>query len=97
VQITTSWPGGYQALATVHNTGARLNPWLVTWTLPAGATVTAGWNAAVTQAGQQVSAAAPSWNPSLATGDSVSIGFNVSGSSNPPPGDVRLGGTACQG
>ncbi|MBN1170603.1 MAG: cellulose binding domain-containing protein, partial [Micromonosporaceae bacterium] len=46
-----SWPDGYQALLTVRNdSSTRVHPWQVTWTVPAGVTVT-GWNGTFTQEG----------------------------------------------
>ncbi|MGC9664964.1 cellulase family glycosylhydrolase [Planosporangium sp. 12N6] len=96
VKIDNSWQGGYQATVTVKNTGTgTVNPWRVTWTVPAGVTLGSGWNATVTQSGTTITAAAPSWSPSLAAGASVSIGFTANGPSSPPPSAVALNGTAC--
>ena len=93
-----AWPGGYQAAVTVRNDGAApVTPWTVTWTVPSGVTVTAGWNAVVTQSGSTVTAAAPLWLQSraLAPGASVMIGVNASGASSPGPRGVALNGATC--
>ncbi len=95
VTIDNSWDGGFQATVTVKNTGtSAVNPWTVTWTMPTGATLGSGWNATVTQSGSTVTAAAPTWSPSLAAGASTSIGFTATGSNGTPSG-VALNGTAC--
>jgi endoglucanase len=96
VRIDNSWQGGFQATVTVRNTGtAAVNPWTARWTVPTGATLQSGWNATVTQSGTTVTAAAPSWSPSLAAGGSVSIGFTANGPSTPAPSAVTLNGSAC--
>jgi endoglucanase len=96
VKIDNAWQGGFQATVTVRNTGsASVSPWQATWTVPAGVTLASGWNATVTQSGTTITAAAPSWSPSLAVGGSVSVGFTANGPSGPPPSGVALNGTAC--
>ena len=97
VSTGTPWSGGYQGSVTVLNNGAALNPWKVTFALPAGTTLVNGWNATVTQSGTTVTAAAPSWNTALGTGKEVSVGFVANGSATPPPSNVQLNGIACSG
>ncbi|SCG71042.1 cellulase family glycosylhydrolase [Micromonospora coxensis] len=90
-----AWQGGFQGELTVKNTGtAAVNPWSVTWSWPSGVTLASGWNATVTQSGTTVTAAAPTWSPSLAAGASVTIGFTANGAAS-APGSVKLGGVAC--
>jgi len=91
----SSWQGGFQGSLTVKNmTATSINPWNVTWTWPSGVTLGSGWNATVTQSGTSVTAAAPSWAPSLAAGASVTIGFTANGSAS-APASVKLGSSAC--
>ena len=43
--ISNAWNTGYQAAITAKNTGtASVNPWTVSFTLPAGVTIGNGWN-----------------------------------------------------
>ncbi|MFD0596331.1 cellulose binding domain-containing protein [Catellatospora coxensis] len=78
------------------NTGtSAVNPWTVTWTVPSGVALTNGWNATVTQSGTTFTAAAPSWNTSLAPNATAVIGFTATGPSSPAPSNVRLNGAAC--
>ncbi|MGB2572053.1 cellulase family glycosylhydrolase [Micromonospora citrea] len=94
-QQVNAWQGGFQGELTVKNTGtAAVNPWSVTWSWPSGVTLASGWNATVTQSGTTVTAAGPTWSPSLAAGASVTIGFTANGAAS-APGSVKLGGVAC--
>ncbi len=96
VKIDNSWQGGYQAAVTVKNTGSSAaNPFSITWTVPSGVTLSSGWNATVTQSGTTITAAGPTWAPSLAAGASVTIGYTANGPSSPAPSAVKLNGTAC--
>ena len=96
VKLDNSWQGGFQATVTVKNTGSSvLNPWAATWTMPSGATIGSGWNATLTQSGQVVTAAAPTWSPTLAAGASVSIGFTATGGSSTTLTGVALNGSTC--
>ncbi|MBT8227232.1 MAG: cellulase family glycosylhydrolase [Dactylosporangium sp.] len=96
VEVDNSWDDGFQATVTATNTGtAAVNPWTVTWTLPADATLGSGWNATVSQSGSTVTATAPTWSPSLAAGASISIGFTVTGGTSTTISDIALNGAAC--
>lgn len=90
-----TWSGGYLGTVTVLNKGAALQPWTVTFTVPAGLTLYSGWNADVKLSGTTATATAPAWNRSLAGGGEVSVGFVAAGPSDPPPSDVRLNGVSC--
>lgn len=95
VAITNTWTGGFQAEVTMKNTGTTtVNPWTLTWYMP-GATLNSGWNATVTQAGDIVTAKAPSWNLALSPGETWKVGFTANGSSSPPPSAMAVNGTAC--
>lgn len=92
-----SWPDGYQALLTVRNdSSTRVRPWRVTWTVPAGVTVT-GWNGTFTQQGTRVTVVAPAWSEGLAPGESVGIGHKATGIAQPAPTTVELNGARCAG
>ncbi|MFI7546796.1 cellulose binding domain-containing protein [Actinoplanes sp. NPDC049599] len=63
-----------------------------------GQRVNQGWSATWTQSGTRVTAASASWNGSLGTGASTSIGFAGAWSStNPVPASFSLNGAACTG
>ncbi len=81
---------------TVKNTAtAALKNWALGWRVPTGTQITGGWNATVTQTGQQATAKAPAWAPDLAGGASVSIGIQATGASTGAPSGFAVGATAC--
>ncbi|MBC6456389.1 fibronectin type III domain-containing protein [Actinomadura sp. HBU206391] len=78
--VQTQWPTGYvvQPL-TITNTGTSTRTgWAVTFTLPAGHTLTGSWNGAVTVSGQTVIIRNAGHNGTLAPGASTSVGFQAS-------------------
>ncbi|GEA79659.1 hypothetical protein CUD01_01030 [Cellulomonas uda] len=96
--VPSQWNGGFTANVKVTNLGDAVSSWLLTWTFPAGQTVTQAWNTSLTQSGATVSARNASYNGSLGTGASAEIGFNgTSGAANPSPTTFALNGTTCTG
>ncbi|NUT24216.1 MAG: beta-1 4-xylanase [Hamadaea sp.] len=80
----TQWPGGYVIQpVTVTNTGsAQISSWTVTFTLPAGQTITGSWNAVLTVSGQTVTAKNANYNGTLGPNASTSFGFQVARSTS---------------
>ncbi|MER7361347.1 glucuronyl esterase domain-containing protein [Nonomuraea wenchangensis] len=78
--VQTQWATGYviQPL-TVTNTGSSaMTGWTVTFTLPAGHTLTGSWNGAVTIAGQTVTVRNAAHNGALAPGAATAtFGFQA--------------------
>src|SRR6185503_17402646 len=94
-KLDNSWQGGFQGALTVTNTAtSAANPWKVVFTLPAGATISNGWNGTFTQTGSTVTVTAPSHSPSLGAGAAVSLGFTANGTAGPPSA-VTLNAAAC--
>ncbi|MFI6762970.1 glycoside hydrolase family 6 protein [Micromonospora sp. NPDC050417] len=93
------WPGGFTASLTIRNVGDPLNGWTLGFAFPnSSQRVQQGWSATWSQSGSQVTAQSMSWNGSLATGASTSIGFNGAWSgSNPSPTSFTINGTVCNG
>jgi lysophospholipase L1-like esterase len=97
-RVTSQWQGGFGATVGVTNVGDPVTGWRLTWTFPAGQTVTQLWNGTVTQSGAQVTVVNASWNGGVGTGGTVSVGFNGSWTGgNPAPTDFALNGVACTG
>lgn len=96
--VVSQWPGGFQAGVGVTNlTDQTLTGWRVSWTLPAGETVTALWGAASwSQSAGTVTVTGPTWAP-LGPGGTVTVGFvgSRSGSPQPLPVAVTLNGQSC--
>ncbi|MDG4756321.1 glycoside hydrolase family 6 protein [Micromonospora sp. WMMD710] len=96
---SNDWPGGFTASITIKNLGDPINGWTLGWTFPnSSQRVQQGWSAEFSQSGSQVTARSLSYNGSLATGASTSIGFNGAWSgSNPKPASFTLNGVVCNG
>ncbi|MFI6129417.1 glycoside hydrolase family 48 protein [Micromonospora sp. NPDC051141] len=96
---TSEWSTGFTATVTIKNLGDALNIWSLKFAFPnSSQRVTQGWSAKWSQSGSDVTATNESWNGSLPTGASTSIGFNGTFSgSNPKPTAFTLNGVACNG
>ena len=74
----SQWDTGYVIQATVANTGTSpRTSWTVTFTLPAGHTITGSWNAEVSVSGDTVTARNAPHNGTLGVGESTSFGFQA--------------------
>jgi len=100
VTYTKAWEGGngFGANINITNSGdAITNGWQMVFSFPNGQTIQNGWPVSITQSGAQVTVASnAAWNASLATGASISVGFNgtFSGTNNAPT-SFTLNGTTC--
>jgi hypothetical protein len=102
-QIVNQWPGGLQANLVLTDTGTvgigtRSSPWVVSFDLPAGEQITSLWDATDTttvRGGELVvRATGPSWHPTLAPGQSWSVGY-VTNRGTAPPTSCVFDGVAC--
>lgn len=76
-RVTGQWPGGFQASVTVRNTGTQTtNGWTLRWSFSNGESVRDMWNATARQSGSTVNALNADYNPQIAPGGSVQIGYN---------------------
>ncbi|HUR07566.1 MAG TPA: cellulose binding domain-containing protein [Nonomuraea sp.] len=93
--VQSQWGAGYviQPLTITNTSSSTINSWTVTFTLPAGHTLTGSWNATVTTSGQTVTAKSVSHNGPLAPGASTTgFGFQA----GRPDGNTGLpSGYAC--
>ncbi|MER7281229.1 cellulose binding domain-containing protein [Dactylosporangium sp. NPDC000244] len=92
-----AWNTGLTTNVTIANTGAAaVNGWALTFTLPAGQTITSGWNATYAPASGAVTARNVSYNAGIPAGGSTSIGFQANHTGNASaPTAFSLNGTAC--
>jgi hypothetical protein len=97
--VQSQWQGGFTSDVAITNLGDAMSNWTLTFDFPnTSQKVTQGWSATWTQSGTRASAASMSWNGSLGTGASTTIGFTGSWSgANPAPGSFALNGTTCTG
>ncbi|GAA5201127.1 lytic polysaccharide monooxygenase [Rugosimonospora acidiphila] len=83
-QVTSSWPGNFQANVTVTAGSAAIRSWTVTWTFANGESISQIWNGTLSGSGGNVSVANIGYNGALSAGGSTSFGFLASGT----PGTV---------
>jgi endoglucanase len=96
--VVNSWPGGFQAGITITNNSTAISSWTLGFTFPNNQVISNGWSGTYTQNGQSVSVASESWNGSLSTGASTSIGFTGTvGGTNSVPAGFTVNGFACNG
>ncbi|WP_410671664.1 serine/threonine-protein kinase [Amycolatopsis sp. cmx-4-68] len=75
-QVVKSWPGGFQTLVTVRNSGqTALSGWTVSWATPPGTSIDDLWNGRLVRTGAASAIANAEWNAVLAPGASTTFGF----------------------
>ncbi|WP_173079614.1 glycoside hydrolase family 6 protein [Phytohabitans rumicis] len=96
VYTPNQWTGGFTAELRVTNRGAAVSSWTLRFTVGSTVRLTNGWNGTWTQSGTQITVTNATWNGPLATGATVSIGFQgtFTGSLAAPTG-YTLNGAAC--
>lgn len=95
-KVQNQWSTGFTAAVTITNNSAAKSSWSLKWSYAGNQKVTSGWNAKISQSGTDVTAANESYNAQLATGGSVSFGFQGSYSgSNAIPATFTLDGVTC--
>lgn len=93
----TAWDSGLNSQITITYTGvAPVRGWSLTFTPPAGQTITTGWNASYSTTSGQVTATNAPYNGDLDGGGSVSIGFQASHTGDlGEPAYFTLNGATC--
>ncbi|NUR94599.1 MAG: cellulose 1,4-beta-cellobiosidase [Kribbellaceae bacterium] len=90
--------GGFTASVTLRNLGDAWSSWSLQFTFPNGQNNIQGWSANWSQSGAVVTATNMSWNGSIPTNGTTSIGFNANWyGSNGKPTDFKINGVACTG
>jgi acetylxylan esterase len=95
--VVNGWNTGLTTQLTIANTGsAAVNGWSLAFTLPAGQTITSGWNATYAPTSGQITARNAGYNGTIAPGSSASIGFQATHTGNSAaPSGYTLNGAAC--
>nr|MDT0659771.1 PHB depolymerase family esterase [Micromonospora sp. DSM 115978] len=92
-----AWNSGLTAAVTITNSNTTsINGWSLAFTLPAGQTITNGWNASYSPSSGAVTARNVSYNGTIGPNASVQIGFQAThtGNTGRPP-SFTLNGTTC--
>ena len=95
--VTGQWQGGFQGDVTVRNTTtAPVNGWTLQWSFANGQVISQLWHGIPTQNGAQVQVRNQTWNPVIAAGGSLSLGFTAShNGTNTEPTAFTLNGVGC--
>ncbi|WP_367319824.1 glycoside hydrolase family 6 protein [Streptomyces sp. HUAS ZL42] len=95
-KVQNQWDTGFTAAVTVTNNSAAKSSWSVKWSYAGNQRITNAWNTKLTQSGAAVTADNETYNGALATGGSVSFGFQASYSgTNAIPTTFTLDGVTC--
>jgi hypothetical protein len=98
--IASQWPGGFEAMMTLTNTGAAaINNWTLTWSFANGQQITQLWTGTVSQSGAGVTVNSLSYDGTIAAGGSYAgLGFLATWNNtiNAIPGSFAINGTPCQ-
>src|SRR5690606_35773818 len=94
---TNPWNTGLTTAATITNESTTpIDGWSLTFTLPAGQTITGAWNATITPSSGQVTATNAPYNAAIAPGATATFGFQATHSGNTAaPSAFTLNGETC--
>jgi endoglucanase len=94
-RVVSSWSTGYTGEIVIENRGTPVDHWTLTFSAP-GVTVDQGWSGTWSDTGDVVKVDNVSWNGNLATGATVTIGYNASYTGGTPPfQSPTLNGASC--
>ncbi|NJK64782.1 MAG: hypothetical protein HC921_20625 [Synechococcaceae cyanobacterium SM2_3_1] len=98
-KIRSEWDQGFVADLTLHNLGAAVTDWELSWAFPVeGVQITNLWNGQVNQTGREVKVTNLDWNATIATDGEVDLGFNASHTGGGvTPTEFYLNGLLCNG
>ncbi|HEY8471983.1 MAG TPA: glycoside hydrolase family 6 protein [Natronosporangium sp.] len=89
------WNDGFVANYTITNNGAPWNGWELTFTVPSGVTHSNGWSGIWSQQGTTITARNESWNGSVGTGGSVTVGHQGTHGGTVSFSNFSVNGVAC--
>ncbi|NJK64818.1 MAG: hypothetical protein HC921_20855 [Synechococcaceae cyanobacterium SM2_3_1] len=98
-KIRSEWDQGFVADLTLHNLGATVTDWELSWAFPVdGVQISNLWNGQVNQTGREVKVTNLDWNATIATDGEVDLGFQAAYSGGRvTPTEFRLNGLICNG
>jgi endoglucanase len=94
-RVVSTWSTGYTGEIVIENRGTPVDHWTLTFSAP-GVTVSQGWNGSWTDTGDVVKVDSASWNGTLGTGATATIGYNANYNGSAPPfRSATLNGASC--
>ncbi|NEB05405.1 glycoside hydrolase family 6 protein [Streptomyces sp. SID13726] len=95
-KVQNQWDTGFTTAVTITNNSAAKSSWALKWSYAGNQKVSSFWNSKISQSGTTVTATNETYNGTLATGGSVSFGFNGTYSgTNALPTTFTLDGVTC--
>ncbi len=96
--VQSQWNNGFVISVVITNLGSPITSWTLGYSYSGNQQLTNGWSGNWTQSGQNVTVTNASWNGSLGTNGSTTIGaqFSYSGT-NTNPTTFTLNGVTCTG
>lgn len=95
-KVQNQWDTGFTTAVTITNNSAAKSSWSLKWSYAGNQKVSSFWNSKISQSGTAVTASNETYNGTLATGGSVSFGFNGTYSgTNAVPTTFTLDGVTC--
>ncbi len=96
--VNSDWGTGFSVAVNITNNGPAITSWTLGYAYTGNQKIAQGWSGTWSQSGENITVTNASWNGSLATGGSASIGANFSYTgTNTAPTAFTLNGTACNG
>src|SRR5579863_3131048 len=96
--VNSDWGTGFSVAVNITNNGPAITSWTLGYAYTGNQQLAQGWSGTWSQSGENITVTSASWNGSLATGGSASIGANFSYTgTNTAPTAFTLNGTACNG
>jgi cellulase/cellobiase CelA1 len=93
--VTSSWSGGFAANVDITNNGPAINGWTLQWTFITPTSDIQAWSAVITEQGNRATATNLSWNGTIPSGHTTSIGWSAAAISTGVPADLTINGTRC--
>src|SRR5579863_2592280 len=96
--VNSDWGTGFSVAVNITNNGPAITSWTLGYAYTGNQKIAQGWSGTWSQSGENITVTNASWNGTLATGASASIGANFSYTgTNTAPTAFTLNGTACNG
>ena len=96
--VNSDWGTGFSVAINITNNGPAITSWTLGYAYTGNQQIAQGWSGNWSQSGENITVTNASWNGSLATGGSASIGANFSYTgTNTAPAAFTLNGSTCNG
>ena len=96
--VNSDWGTGFSVAINITNNGPAVTSWTLGYAYTGNQKIAQGWSGNWSQSGENITVTNASWNGTLATGGSASIGANFSYTgTNTAPTAFTLNGSTCNG